>query len=308
MIFELCKDLIQSINSPAKANEELKKYTSLNIGGPCFLLIEVENDEDIIKGASYLKQEKLPYFFLGNGSNLLVSDKGFPGIILKLGKKYDYTEIFNYTDEECYVKVGASKPLPALTMELAKKSIDGIEWGCMIPGTLGGASIMNAGAHGGEMSQVLTRIEAVDIDKEEKVTLSRDEFDFDYRSLNTGGRNLLVTSVWLKLKRGQKNKIMKKIDEFKKFRKNKQPESPNAGSVFKNPPGDYAGRLLEECGMKGFGVGGVKFYEKHANIIVNVDNGKAEDVWKLIGKAKKKVKENYGVELSLELKVLGEML
>ncbi|UMZ73259.1 UDP-N-acetylmuramate dehydrogenase [Natranaerofaba carboxydovora] len=304
---ELFRELTDNIKSSFEYNTNLRNHTTLKIGGPCKLFIEVENDNDLIKALNYFREKSIPYFLIGNGSNLLVSDEGFNGVVIKLGKKYDFIRFENRKNGKCLVNVGASKTFPTLTRELSKESISGIEWGCMIPGTMGGAAIMNAGAHGGEISHVVSRVEGVDINSGKKVVLTEDDLKFEYRGLNTGEKEVIITSICLTLNQGDIKKITEKIKKYQEQRKNKQPTLPNAGSVFKNPPGDYAGRLLEECGMKGYQIGEVKFSEKHANFIVNTNNGKAKDAWKLIEIAKEKVKELYGINLALELNVLGEM-
>lgn len=300
-------ELVDYIKSPFEYNVKLEHYTSLKIGGPCEILLKIQGDEDLIKILSFLREKGYPYFLLGNGTNLLVSDEGFSGVVLKLGDKYQDAYYEKGKNGIINVNVGAGKSLPSLAIETARKGLLGLEWGCGIPGTLGGACIMNAGAFEGEMSQVVSGLEGIDFNTGKKVYLNKEDLYFQYRSLNMGDKNIIITRVWLSLKEQKNNQdLMDKVKRCNIRRRENQPSLPNAGSVFKNPPGDYAGRLLEKSGMKGYKLGGVKFSEKHANFIVNENNGKAKDVWKLINIARRRVREFFSYDLSLELQVLGE--
>jgi UDP-N-acetylmuramate dehydrogenase len=299
----------------------LKEYTTFKIGGPARYFFVAKNKEDLKNAILWAKKKKLPFFILGGGSNVLFSDNGFNGLVIKLQNT-------QYEIRNTNVIAGAGVPLQKLVLETAKKGLSGLENLAGIPGTLGGAIWGNGGAFGREIGDLVEEVKVLDAgsSKLEVKKLRNKDCKFGYRdSIFKRKKNWIILEATLRLKKGKKKEIEEKIKEFLRLRKEKQPlEFPSAGSVFKNVPIKKvpkeirekfkekikdgflpAGVLIEAAGLKGFQIGGVKISEKHANFIVNVENARAKDVVKLIELIKKGVKRKFNIELEEEIKLVG---
>lgn len=282
-----------------RRNEKLARYTTWRIGGPAELLFQPQNSQECAVAISFAKEYDIPVTFLGSGSNVLVSDQGIAGLIIltNLMKEAHW--------QEDRIRVGAGYSLPKLAQEAAQKGLTGLEFAAGIPGTVGGAVLMNAGANGGEMAEL---VEAVQVVSSQGIIedLSCEQLGFSYRHSLLQNSGLLVTEVALKLKPGDQGAIKEKMAANLAVRKLKQPlEYPNAGSVFKNPPHDAAGRLIEEVGAKGLTIGGAQISNKHANFIVNIGGATAKDVIELIKEVQALVLERFGFLLETEVVMLG---
>ena len=278
----------------------LAALTSFQIGGPADLFAEVQNDADLMDAIGIAWRHDTPYFCLGAGTNLLVSDRGIRGLVIKLGAGFSAITI----DGE-KLSAGAAAQFGAMVLTAVEHGLAGLEFGEGIPGTVGGGLVMNAGAFGGEMARVVTAIHGVTATGE-PCSLSPEEARFAYRRSELPPR-FVITRVDFKLERGDRKALRAKVVELKAKRAARQPKDvPNAGSIFKNPPGNFAGRLLEGAGLKGAQLGGAAFSDRHANFIVNLGGARADEVRGLIDIARHKVKETSGVWLDPEVRLIGE--
>ena len=288
-----------------KKNVLLKNYTTFKIGGLSQYFFVAKTKEDLIKAIKVAKKLKLPFFILGEGSNILISDKKFKGLVIKIqNSKF---KIQNYNSKFKIIYAEAGVPLALIISEAAKNNLTGLEWAVGIPGTVGGAIWGNAGAFNKSMADIVKKVEVLEVKNEKcKVkNFKNKDCKFDYReSVFKRNPNLLILSAILKLKKEQKNKIKEKMGKFLNYRKKTQPLNfPSAGSVFKNPAGFSAGELIQKCELKGKRVGNVKISELHANFIVNLGGGKAKDVKKLIKIIKNKIKNKFGIALEEEIRI-----
>ena len=300
---------IQKLLPGIQRNVLLKNYTTFRIGGPAKYFFVAKNKKDLIKAISVAKKLKLPFFILGGGSNLLVSDKGFNGILIKIrNTKYEIPAC-PAGRQNTKIMAEAGVMLEELVNVSAKAGLSGLEWAVGIPGTIGGAIRGNAGAFNKSMKDVVKSVEALEVKNEKcKVkNFKNRDCKFSYRdSIFKNNKNLIILSVTLQMKRGDKKEIENKIKKNLEQRNKTQPLNfPSGGSIFKNPPGFFAGELVKRCGLKGKKIGNVKISEKHSNFIVNLGNGKAKDVIKLIKLIKQKVKKKFGVTLEEEIQFLG---
>ena len=287
-----------------KKNVLLQNYTTFRIGGKAKYFFLAKNKKDLIRAILVAKKFKLPLFVLGGGSNLLVADEGFKGLIIKMQNAKFKMQNEN---SKCKIFCEAGTPLSLIVSKAVKKNLMGLEWAVGIPGAVGGAIYGNAGAFGRTMKDTVKSVEVFDT-KTEKVKILKDkDCKFSYRdSIFKKNKNLIILSAIFQLKKGKKSEIKKKIKENLHYRKERQPLNfPSAGSVFKNPLGFSAGELIDKCGLKGKRVGNVKISEKHANFIVNLGNGKAKDVIKLIKLIKREVKKKFSVTLEEEIQYVG---
>ena len=281
-------------------NEPLKNHTSFKIGGPAEEFCAVRCEEDIIELLEYTRKEGIPCTVMGNGSNLLVSDKGVKGLVIKIAKCFDKVEV-------CGEKIMAQSGilLSKLSNIAADNGLSGMEEVSGIPGTLGGAIYMNAGAYGGEMKNFVERVTY--LSGGEIKTAEKDELDFSYRHSRFSGTDDIVLSAELSLKKADISEIRAKMEDFKERRCSKQPLSmPSAGSTFKRPEGYFAGKLIEDAGLKGFAIGGAQVSEKHSGFVVNTGNATAQDVLDLIHHIQNTVYDKFGVKLETEVKMIGE--
>lgn len=291
---------IKKILPEIKTNIPLKKYTTFKIGGPARYFYITKTKKDLIKAILVAKKFKLPFFILGKGGNLLVSDKGYNGIVIKIQNT-------KYEIQNKKIKSEAGVMLGKLINAATEVGLSGLEWAIGIPGTIGGAIYGNAGAFGKSIGDLVKEVEVFDL-KEEKIKIfKKKNCHFDYReSIFKKNKNLIILSAIFQLKKRNKKEIREKIKKYLNYRRETQPlELPSAGSIFKNPQGFSAGKLIEKCGLKGKRIGNVKISEKHANFILNLGNGKAKDVKKLIELIKKKVKERFKIKLEEEIQYLG---
>ena len=293
------EDILESNN--IKYNESMKKHTTMKVGGEAKVLVEPTTIEEIKEIIDFAKENNMKYYIIGNGSNLVVADEGIDGIVIKLATKFADIKV---EGEEIYVTSGVSMPYTAIVAK--NNSLSGFEFAAGIPGTIGGGIKMNAGAYGGELSDIVKSITYLDEDGEIK-TISNSDAKFGYRdSIFKRNSNLVVLSAVFKLKKGDKAEIEKIMKENNESRRNKQPiEMPNAGSVFKRPVGHYVGPMIIECGMQGYSIGGAEVSKKHAGFIVNTGNATCKDIIMLIEEIKKKVYDKFQVDLEVEIQFIG---
>ena len=277
----------------------LSDLSTYRVGGPASLLIKVEDDSNFSALVRGLVKYPLPVMVIGNGSNVLISDSGFDGLVLKLGDFFETIEI-----EDTNVIVGAAAKLPIVARETVKFGLTGFEWAVGVPGTIGGAVRMNAGGHGSEMASSLMNATILSLVDGSLSKLSASELQLSYRH-SCVKRTDLVINVTMQLERGDRDKSNDLIKEIVKWRRDNQPGGQNSGSVFTNPEGDSAGRLIEIAGLKGLRVGSARISEKHANFIQVDEEGSAEDVRKLMSLVVEKVREVHSVSLKPETILLG---
>lgn len=282
-------------------NEPMSKHTSFKIGGPADIMALPANEAELQALLKCAKERKVPVTLIGNGSNLLVRDKGIRGLVIKLGNM-----LCNIEADGNKLSFGSGVSLAMASRKAADLGLTGMEFAVGIPGSIGGAVYMNAGAYDGEMSNVVESIRIIDIDGEAKLVEAK-ELDFGYRKTKLQNSGCIVTEVNLKLVPGCKDEINAKMADFSHRRISKQPlELPSAGSMFKRPVGYFAGTLIEQTGLKGYTVGGAQVSQKHAGFVVNVGGATAADVLQLIKDVQDKVFAAHGVHLEPEVLVLGE--
>ncbi len=315
---ELFFDRLKEACPDVRRDEPMKDHTTFRVGGPADYFAMPENELEIRKAVALCREEGVPYFILGNGSNLLVSDKGYRGMILCLKKafggvsveepqevKRNLERLLPDTDKTRRIFAGAGVPLARIAQAALEAGLTGFEFASGIPGTLGGALVMNAGAYGGEMSQV---VEAVRVLTEEGVkTVSSSEMEFGYRKSCILPKGYLAAGATIRLTQGNKEEIKAKMEELSARRREKQPlEYPSAGSTFKRPEGCFAGKLIMDAGLRGFQVGGACVSEKHCGFVVNKDGATAADILELCRQVRERVKEKFGVILEMEVRLLGD--
>ena len=285
-----------------KLNEPMQKHTTFKIGGPVDALVTPTTVGEIKAIKEYCHQNQLPLLVFGLGSNLLVTDKGLRGVAIKIGKNFNTVQV---SDQEIYAQAGIR--LSELARRAAKLSFTGMEFAEGIPGSLGGAVVMNAGAYGGEMQSVVWEVETLN-DRGVTQVYSIQECEFSYRSSIFMRNGDIVLAARLRFGQGDRDAINRTMQEYARQRREKQPlEYPSAGSVFKRPAGLYVGPMIEELGLKGFRIGGAEVSVKHAGFIVNRGGAKASDVLDLIKIIQQKALERFGVELQTEIRVVGEL-
>ncbi len=278
----------------------MKEYTTMKVGGKADYMVLADSIENIQKCVSHLSSLNVPFLIMGNGSNLVFTDNGYHGVIIRIGPAISKTEV----DGEI-ITAEAGALLSSVANLAMENSLTGLEFAFGIPGTIGGAAYMNAGAYDGEMKQVI--IESLCIDKEGRyITLRGDEHNFSYRHSRMQDEDLICLKVKLKLNRGNKEEIKAKMAELSARRREKQPLTyPSAGSIFKRPPGAFAGKLIDDCGLRGYRIGGAQVSDKHCGFIINTGNATASDVLALIKHVQETVYKNFGKLLELEVKIIG---
>lgn len=282
-------------------NEPMRKHTTFRIGGPADFYLCPHSAKEIQKAVAICREEELPYFILGNGSNLLVSDQGYRGVVIQIWKN-----VSDILVEGCRIRAKAGASLAKIAGEALEEGLTGMEFAAGIPGTLGGAVVMNAGAYGGEMKDILQEVLVMD-EQGEIFTLKKEELHLGYRTSIIKEKGYIVLAAALELKPGDRKEIKEKMDELKQRRVEKQPlDMPSAGSTFKRPEGYFAGKLIMDAGLRGFSVGGAQISEKHCGFVVNTGKATANDVLTLIREVQKRVRDKFGVELETEVKFLGE--
>ncbi|MBE6954103.1 MAG: UDP-N-acetylmuramate dehydrogenase [Ruminococcaceae bacterium] len=282
------------------ADEPMEKHTSFRIGGPCDWMATPRTEEELCRVLACVRAAEVPYFVLGNGTNLLCSDAGFRGVVIRTAK-LDELSICDGT-----VRVGAGLSMTRTAFDAANESLTGLEFAHGIPGSIGGGVVMNAGAYGGEMAQVVSRVFCVDqAGTAREFTL--EEAELGYRSSRFQREELIVTGAELKLEAGDREEIRAAMADLAERRRSKQPlELPSAGSVFKRPPNGFAAAMIDQCGLKGYRIGGACVSEKHAGFIVNLGGATCADVLALVDHIKACVSEAFGTELQCEIKRLGD--
>ena len=290
-------------------DEPMSKHTTFKVGGPARLYLIPGDEKEAAQLVRYFSLNGLPYYVIGNGSNLLVSDKGYEGAIIDLGRNDGTTFTMLGIDDEREGEVlfdcGAGCLLSSIGHYAAEFSAEGFEALAGIPGCVGGACIMNAGAFGSEMKDVIASVSVIDRSGQQK-KLPLEELDFGYRSSSLMREGYIVTRAELLMKKGDKESIRQKMAELSEKRRSRQPlEFPSAGSTFKRPEGDFAGRLIEEAGLCGFSRGGAMVSEKHCGFVINRDNASAEDIYGLINEIIDRVHKKCGILLEPEVRMLG---
>ncbi|QQR81493.1 MAG: UDP-N-acetylmuramate dehydrogenase [Deltaproteobacteria bacterium] len=305
---DIVKQKLSSLCSAIFFDEPMSKYTSIRVGGPADVLIYPKTIEEVQQLVALAKSQRLPITLLGAGSNLLVQDKGIRGLVLNLSQGFNQVRVESETKDLADVYVGAGVGLPRLVDFCAEKGLAGAEVLSGIPGNVGGALIMNAGTKDGDISEVLKSVTF--IDKEGRLlTKQKEYFSYKYRESHFP-KNSIVLSAVVQLKPLSTEMISGKIQKYKAYRLETQPLNiPSLGSVFQNPEGHkkiFAGKLIEDAGLKNVRVGGARISAKHANWIVNEGGATAKDILVLIGLVKDKVKEKFSVKLETEVKIVGE--
>lgn len=282
-------------------DEPMSAHTSFKIGGSADVLIRITSEEELGKALKVSREGDVPVFVMGNGSNLLVRDGGIRGVVLKINDGFDQIWIEGDT-----IRAQAGALLTAVSKAALRESLEGLEFASGIPGTIGGAISMNAGAYGGEMKDVVTLVRAID-KHGNKFQLSGHEMEFAYRNSRVKKDDLIVLDVVMKLEKGVFTKIDEKIKELTYQRTSKQPlEMPSAGSTFKRPEGYFAGKLIEDSGLRGLRHGDAQVSEKHCGFVVNRGSSTCKEVMELIEVIRKTVRDKFEVELEMEIKLAGE--
>lgn len=301
------KELIENDNiintMKVSFGEPMKNHTSFKIGGNAECFIKVETKEDLKQILKFVSQNNIPLTILGNGSNVLVLDGGIKGIVAKIEiKKIEIKE----QDEKVEITVGAGNKNAEVAGMLLKNNITGFEEIAGIPGTIGGAIRMNAGAHGKEMKDIVKTVNVMEYNGEEK-EIQNNEMQFEYRNSIISKKEYIVLETVLELEKGDSNSIKEKMNEYLNFRKEKQPlEFPSAGSTFKRGADFITAKLIDECGLKGYKVGGAEISTKHAGFVVNTGNATAKDVITLVKYIQEEVYKKFNKKIELEIEVLGE--
>jgi UDP-N-acetylmuramate dehydrogenase len=279
---------------------EMKNYVHFRVGGPADILLIPESKEQVIKTIEICREKNIPFYVIGNGSNLLVKDGGIKGVVIKLKELKNIEIKDNIIEAEC----GAM--LKDVSNAALKNSLTGLEFACGIPGTIGGAVFMNAGAYNGEISNVIESAEIIN-NENEVVTLFKEELELGYRSSIIMKNNYIVLSAKFKLEEGDKKDIEEVVDDLTNRRESKQPlEYPSAGSTFKRPEGYFAGKLIQDAGLKGYTIGGAAVSEKHSGFVINKNGATATDILNLIHHIQEEVKKQFNVELHPEVRIIGE--
>ncbi len=284
-----------------KQNEPMSNHTTFKIGGPADVMVLPGTIADIKATITYCRQKNYPLFIFGLGSNLVVRDKGIRGIVVKIGNNL---KAVNVSGTEIYAQAGIR--LSELARKAADNSLSGLEFAEGIPGSLGGAVVMNAGAYDGEIKDVVTAVEAISSSGEERVFAAA-EMDFSYRQSAFQHNDYVIVAARMNLRPGVKPDIQSRMREYAHSRREKQPlEYPSAGSVFRRPHGYFVGPMIEKMGLKGYSIGGAQVSEKHTGFIINTGNATARDVLDLIAMVAKSAREQFGIELQPEIRVVGE--
>lgn len=282
-------------------DEPMKSHTTFRVGGPADYFVIPEGDAQLRDVVLLCQKEKMPYYVLGNGSNLLVGDKGFRGVVIQIFK-----DMNRITVEGDVLTAQAGASLAMAANAALEHGLTGFEFAAGIPGTLGGATVMNAGAYGGELKDVLVSAKVLTKEGEIRI-LSNEELELGYRRSIIPEKGYIVLEASIGLSPGEKGEIKARMDELRERRISKQPlEYPSAGSTFKRPEGYFAGKLIQDAGLKGFTVGGAQVSDKHSGFVINKGDATAADIRELICQVSRRVKEVCGVELEPEVKQIGE--
>lgn len=284
-----------------KTKEPMKEHTTFRVGGPADYFVEPENAQQIADLIALAGRYQVPYLILGNGSNMLVSDEGYPGLVIHMSNKMNQIQITGNR-----MKVGAGARMIAIGKAAYDESLEGFAPLTGIPGTLGGAIMMNAGAYGGEIKDVI--VSATVLNPEgELLVLSKEQLELGYRTSVIAKKDYVVIEAELEFQKGNKEAIKAKMEECSLARRTKQPlEYPSAGSTFKRPEGYFAGKLIDDAGLRGYQVGGAQVSEKHCGFVINRDHATAQDIYQLMTDVSRIVKEQFGVTLKPEVRLIGK--
>ena len=283
-----------------RINEPMKNHTTFKIGGPAQYYVTPESVTQIQEVVSLCRDMNIPLHVIGNGSNILVGDDGVDGVVLAL-----FNTFSDYEIKDNVITAQAGMSLIKLAVIALREGLTGLEFASGIPGSVGGAVYMNAGAYDGQMKDVVTSVTVLDEAGNIRI-LGRDELDMGYRTSAVAKHNMIVLQVIIELKAGDKEQIKDRMNQLSELRKQKQPlEYPSAGSTFKRPEGYFAGKLIADAGLKGYSIGGAAVSEKHAGFVVNMGGATAKDVGELTDYIKKRIIEQFGVTLELEIKKIG---
>ncbi len=294
--------LFSKLNCIVRYDEPLKNHTTFKIGGNCIALIEPREVSDIVETIKICRENSIKFFVIGNGSNLLVPDEGYNGVIIKLKSEFSTIQV-----EGEYLIVNSGAKLSEVYTVAYENSLTGFEFASGIPGTIGGAIYMNAGAYGGEMKDIVESVQVLDLDNFELRELKNEELEFSYRKSIIQRRNYIVTTIKLKLQKGNKEKINAVYEDLRERRNSKQPLNfGSAGSTFKRPEGHFASKLIEDAGLKGYHINDAWVSEKHSGFIVNKGNASFKEVMELIEYVQKVVFEKFGVKLETEVRILKD--
>lgn len=284
-----------------KPEEPMKNHVTFRVGGPADFFVTPKNYEELSWVLKCCAKYEMPCYIMGNGSNLLVSDQGYRGVVIQL-----FRQLNDIQCEGNVIRAQAGALLSAVANRALEEKLTGFEFAAGIPGTLGGACVMNAGAYGGEMKDVLKSVTVLTREGE-RITLQKNELELGYRTSIIAKKDYIVLEAEIELKAGDAEAIKAVMDDLKERRTTKQPlEYPSAGSTFKRPEGYFAGKLIQESGLQGFQVGGAQVSEKHCGFVINKDQATAADIAELIRQVQDRVEEKFGVRLETEVKRLGE--
>mgnify|MGYP001008954565 FL=1 len=294
--------LFSKLNCIVRYDEPLKNHTTFKIGGNCIALIEPREVSDIVETIKICRENNIKFFVIGNGSNLLVPDEGYNGVIIKLKGEFSTIQV-----EGEYLIVNSGAKLSEIYTVAYENSLTGFEFASGIPGTIGGAIYMNAGAYGGEMKDIVESVEVLDLDNFELRELKNEELEFSYRKSIIQRKNYIVTTIKLKLQKGNKEEINAVYEDLRERRNSKQPLNfGSAGSTFKRPEGHFASKLIEDAGLKGYHINDAWVSEKHSGFVVNKGNASYKEVMELIEYVQNVVFEKFGVKLETEVRILKD--
>lgn len=300
MDYSLIEALCLESGTAFEHNSPLKQRCSMKIGGACDILVKPGSERVLAELLSLCRNEGIPYFVMGRGSNLLFSDEGFRGVVILIGQ-----ELGGITAEGNTITAGAGTTLSAVCNAALENGLSGMEFAYGIPGSVGGALYMNAGAYGGEMKDIVVSCRCID-EKGDVIEMHPEEMKLSYRHSVFTQRGCVITSVTLRLHPAEREAIKARMTELMQKRRDKQPlEYPSCGSTFKRPEGYFAAALIEECGLKGYTIGGAQVSEKHSGFVINRGGATSRDVLALVEHIKKTVREQKGVELECEMLIIG---
>lgn len=292
-------DFKSILGDNCRSNEPVKYHTTFKVGGACRYFLTPTDEKELGLCMDIIKKNNIIYCIIGKGSNILADDSGFDGVIISTECLNDYIK-----SEDIYIEAGAGVSLDSISDFAIEKSLTGFEFACGIPGSLGGAIVMNAGAYGGEISQILSQVKLLEADGS-IVWKNASELELGYRKSNISANNEIVLAARLKLIHGDSREIKAEVDELNRRRSEKQPlEYPSAGSTFKRPEGYFAGKLIDDAGLRGFRLGGAAVSSKHCGFVINYDNATSKDIKDLIKHIQRQVYEKFGVKLECEVRMI----
>ena len=296
------RDLFEKIYSENEMmiDENMSNHIYFKVGGPADILVSPSSIDQLLETLKICKENNIPYYIIGNGSNLLVKDGGIRGVVIKL------VNLNKIQSRGNFIKAEAGVLLKDVSKKAVENSLTGFEFACGIPGSVGGAVFMNAGAYDGEIKNVIKEAEVID-QNGNLIFLDKEQLELGYRTSKVMKENYVVVSALFQLEEGNEEKIQGRVDELTAKREEKQPlEYPSAGSTFKRPEGYFAGKLIQDAGLKGYSIGGAAVSSKHSGFVINKGGATAKDILDLIAHIQKEVKDQFGVDLYPEVRILGE--